>query len=114
MTSSDLQWVKYMVGSGVWSIASNCAESTIWKWGMQKYIPRRRHKMGVRPGPTTAELSKRRKYDERGEEIVRESNWMTRRQIMSKEGERLTGVVAKLRMKEVQTAPGGQHHQDCS
>ena len=42
-------------------IASNSAEADIWRWGMERYIPRRRSNKGCRPGPNTAELGQKRK-----------------------------------------------------
>ena len=45
---------------------------------MSQYIPRRKCKTGVRPGATTGELGRRRKYDSEGDEIERESKWVAR------------------------------------
>ena len=40
---------------------------------------------GTRPGATTGELGKRRRFDSEGEEIERESLWIFRRRELSKE-----------------------------
>ena len=42
---------------------------------MSKIVPKRRSRMGVRPGSTTAELYNKRLYGEEGEELERESKW---------------------------------------
>ena len=78
-------------------IASNASEADIWKWGMGKYIPRRRHKQGSRPGPTTAELGVKRKYDSLGEEIVGESKWVVKRKILTeKEKRKVLGKIVEI------------------
>ena len=75
-------------------IASNASQAQINDWGMGRYIPRRRHKTGVRPGATTKELGKRRKYTREGEEIESTSKWVVSRREMSLEEK--NRVVAKV------------------
>ena len=78
-------------------IASNTAESTITKWGMADIIPRRRFSKGVRPGPTTAELGRKRKYNEKGEELQGETKWYFRRKTLSKaEKKHILGKVVEI------------------
>ena len=47
-------------------IASHSSQTEVVRWGMGSIVPKRRHKTGVRPGATTEELRKRRKYDRDG------------------------------------------------
>ena len=75
-------------------VASNSSQSDINKWGMSQYIPRRKYKNGGRPGATTGELGKRRRFDKEGEEIERESKWVVRRKVLS--GEEKKKVVSKV------------------
>ena len=64
-------------------IASNSCQTQVNKWGMSQIVPRIKHKTGVRPGGTTEELSKRRKFNIEGEEIVQESKWIVKRKVYS-------------------------------
>ena len=83
-------------------IASNTAETTITKWKMNEIIPRRRFKKGVRPGPTTEELSKKRKYNEKGEEEEGETKWVFRRKVLSaKEKRQILGKVVEISTRTV-------------
>ena len=69
---------------------------------MSEIVPRRRFTRGVRPGPTTAELGKKRKYNERGEEIEVESKWNFRRKILTeREKRRILGKVVEIGTRTV-------------
>ena len=75
-------------------IASNSSQADIFKWGMKQIIPRRKCKTGVRPGATTDELHRRRRYNEEGEEIEGESKWVVARKDLSEK--EMKSVVAKV------------------
>ena len=78
-------------------IASNSSRTDISKWGMEKIIPKRRHKKGTRPGPTTGELHKRRRYDSNGEEKESESKWVAvRKELSEKEKRQMVAKVIEI------------------
>ena len=56
-------------------IASNMTQETVDREGLSSIVPRRKSRMGTRPGSTTTELYSRRVYNEEGEELERESKW---------------------------------------
>ena len=51
-------------------------------------FPRRRSKNGTRPGPTTAELYRRREVNEEGEDVETETKWRTVRKVLTAEDKR--------------------------
>ena len=72
-------------------IASNSSQSDINRWGMHQYVQQRRHVKGNRPGPTTEELGRRRKYLKTGEEIPGESKWKVKRNLLTEKKKKSTG-----------------------
>ena len=50
-------------------IASNMSQEGLYKEKLSEIVPRRKSNQGVRPGATTEELKRKRRYDEEGEEV---------------------------------------------
>ena len=68
-------------------IASNLTQDQVNQQGLSKIVPRRKKKTGVRPGPTTKELQRKRTYNEEGEE-VEESKWGRVKKMLNEEDKR--------------------------
>ena len=78
-------------------IASNSSKAQVYDWGMSQYIPKRKSKTGTRPGPTTGELGKRRRFDSEGEEVERKSLWVfKRRELSDKEKAKVISKVIEI------------------
>ena len=82
---SNIQICNVDFETAVVFIASNSSPGQVYDWGMSDYIPRRKSKGGVRPGATTGELGKRRRFNKEGEEIERVSKWVVRRRELNAE-----------------------------
>ena len=73
-------------------IVTNMRQVEIGKECLGSIVLRRRSKKGVNPGPTTAEVFKRRNIDKEGEETEIESKWSkVRRELTKEEKRRLLG-----------------------
>ena len=82
-------------------VAANMTQEQIEREKLSEIVPRRKSKQGVRPGPTTEELYRKRKFDEDGDEIE-ESKWrVVRRKLTRQDKRKLIGKVVEIATQAV-------------
>ena len=81
---SDIEYEGFDEKEASRLVANNFSKEEIQKLGMASFIPERKSVQGVRPGNTTSELSKRRRFNKEGEEVIRISKWVDKKARFSK------------------------------